>query len=340
MLEQNNIETEVSFLFSNRYIESLQDGRRDFFDIALGYARRIRSLFYQKNFDLLWIEKECFPWLPSWFEKALLSGNIPIVFDFDDAVFHYYDTHRSSLVRNLLAKKHAKIIRDSALVIVGNQYLANFAETAGASNIEVLPTVIDLERYTNPESKASPNASDLMKVVWIGQQSTAKFLYKLAPLFRSLISEGQIGFGAIGIDTASHKLPMESIPWSEDTEVESILGFDVGIMPLEDGPFERGKCGYKLIQYMACGLPVVASPVGVNRQIVQHGVNGFLAKTVEDWRCALTRLREDPELRLRMGAEGRRLVERRYCVQVTAPRLATLFRDIVYAQNSTQINKD
>jgi glycosyltransferase involved in cell wall biosynthesis len=119
---------------------------------------------------------------------------------------------------------------------------------------------------------------------------------------------------------------MVSIPWTEQTEVASIASFDIGIMPLLDAPFERGKCGYKLIQYMACGLPVVASPVGVNCQIVEHGVNGFLADTPEQWEQVLMTLLADAGLRQRMGAAGRRKVEQHYSIQVTGPKLAAMLK--------------
>jgi hypothetical protein len=120
---------------------------------------------------------------------------------------------------------------------------------------------------------------------------------------------------------------MASIPWTEQTEAASIASFDIGIMPLLDGAFERGKCGYKLIQYMACGLPVVASPVGVNRQIVEHGVNGFLAETPEQWEQALQTLLADAGLRQRMGQAGRLKVEQHYCIQANVSWLAKLLND-------------
>jgi hypothetical protein len=116
--------------------------------------------------------------------------------------------------------------------------------------------------------------------------------------------------------------------WSEDSEVAMIQSMDIGIMPLTDSPWARGKCGYKLIQYMACGLPVVASPVGVNADIVEHGVNGFLATTEDEWRQALTTLLRDPDLRRRMGAAGRRKVETDYSLQVWGPRVAAIFHEI------------
>ena len=118
-----------------------------------------------------------------------------------------------------------------------------------------------------------------------------------------------------------------NVPWREETEATEVSRFDVGVMPLPDEPFERGKCGYKLIQYMACGIPVVASPVGVNRQIVRHGESGFLASTAEEWIQALQLLHGDVALRKRMGAAGRRFFEREYSLQSTAPRLAEILRN-------------
>ena len=118
-------------------------------------------------------------------------------------------------------------------------------------------------------------------------------------------------------------------PWSEATEVPLIQTFDIGIMPLTDTPWARGKCGYKLIQYMACGLPVIASPVGVNADIVEHGVNGFLADTEEEWAQAISTLLNDRELRRRMGAAGRKKVEAEYSLQVWGPKVAAMIRDVV-----------
>jgi glycosyltransferase involved in cell wall biosynthesis len=114
---------------------------------------------------------------------------------------------------------------------------------------------------------------------------------------------------------------VESLPWSEFEEVSLLQGCDIGVMPLPDTPWERGKCGFKMIQYMACRKPVVASPVGVNREIVIDGFNGFLASTPKEWVDAVLRLKADPELRRVMGEKGRRLVEEKYCLQVAVPRL-------------------
>jgi len=322
-LEATGIRITSAPLFSDKYVRGLQQNTKNLCEAARAYTKRVQVLLGSRQFDLLWVEKEALPWLPAWLEKALLSGAVPYVLDYDDAVFHYYDQHRHPVVRALLAGKHPALIRRATLVVAGNAYLADFARAAGARQVELVPTVIDLERYPlvsiNPAKMDGPPC-----VGWIGQRATAAFLAPYAPLFERLSADGRARFATIGIDAQSLGLPMESIAWSEPTEVASISSFDIGIMPLVDEPFERGKCGYKLIQYMACGLPVVASPVGVNRQIVEHGVNGFLAETPEQWEQALRTLLADAGLRQRMGQAGRQKVEQQYCIQFTGPKFAAL----------------
>ena len=323
-MEAAGISITMAPLFSDAYVQSLQHSTKSLLEALRAYAGRIQALLASRKFDLLWIEKESLPWLPVWVEKMLLPGTVPYVLDYDDAVFHYYDEHRNPVVKSLLAGKHPALMQGAALVVAGNEYLAEFARRAGAPHVEVVPTVIDLQRYpVAPFADARVDAK-LPCIGWIGQRVTASFLLPYTQLFERLIAEGKATFAAIGIDAQSLGLPMASIPWCEQTEVDAIHSFDIGIMPLVDEAFERGKCGYKLIQYMACGLPVVASLVGVNRQIVEHGVNGFLAETPAEWEQALQTLLADAGLRQRMGQAGRQKVERQYCVQVTGPALSKL----------------
>jgi hypothetical protein len=325
-LEAAGIQITQAALFSDAYVEGLQRNTKSPMEALRAYSGRGQALLSSRKFHLLWIEKETLPWLPAWVEKTLLPSGVPYVLDYDDAVFHYYDEHRNPAVRAMLAGKHPALMQGAALVVAGNEYLADFARQAGAPNVEVVPTVIDLARY--PLSKTQRvDDGEPPCVGWIGQRATASFLAPYAPLFERLSSAGLARFAAIGIDAQALGLPMASIPWTEQTEAASIASFDIGIMPLLDGAFERGKCGYKLIQYMACGLPVVASPVGVNRQIVEHGVNGFLAETPEQWEQALQTLLADAGLRQRMGQAGRLKVEQHYCIQATGPRLAALLTD-------------
>jgi glycosyltransferase involved in cell wall biosynthesis len=214
-------------------------------------------------------------------------------------------------------------MRGAALVVVCNQYLADRAARTGARRIERVPTVVDLARYPVP---AAP-ANETFTIGWIGTPWTARYLELVRPALREVCAGGRARFVAIGAGPlAWNDVPVEIVPWSEATEVNNLQRLDVGIMPLPDSPFERGKCGLKLIQYMACGRPVVASPVGVNRDIVRDGVNGFTATGEQDWVTALSRLRDEPALRKRMREVGRGIVEEQFSLEVTAPRLADLLR--------------
>ena len=328
-LKSAGIEVDVEPLFSDAYVSGLQRNRRNMGEVVRAYAVRIRTLLGSGNYDLIWIEKELLPWMPAWLEFVLLSQSVPYALDYDDAVFHYYDRHHNPLVRSMLGSKHPALMRKAALVIAGNAYLADFVYHAGAKRVEIIPTVIDLERYPEPANMLERDQFLPPYVGWIGQRATAAYLQPYKQIFHHLSAEGSACFSAIGIDAHSLGLPMKSLPWSESTEVATIAGFDIGIMPLLDDPFERGKCGYKLVQYMACGLPVVASPVGVNCQLIEHGVNGFLAETTEEWEDALRILIADKELRQRMGLAGRKKVEEHFTIQGTGPKVAALLKDSV-----------
>jgi len=181
--------------------------------------------------------------------------------------------------------------------------------------------VINLESYPLVEVPVN----DIFTIGWIGSPSTAKHLLDAEIALKQVCKNrgGKVVLIGAGENPFSG-LMATMRDWNEATQSMEIGNFDVGIMPLPDNPWERGKCGFKLIQCMACGKPVVASPVGVNREIVVEGVNGFLASTSKEWVDALLRLRADPELRRAMGEKGRRMVEEKYCLQVTAPRLHRL----------------
>ena len=324
-LRELGVVVESKPLLSDRYIERLYRGRpRNPAPILAGYIRRLWNLATSSRFDLLWIEYELFPWLPAWFELLLSRLGVPYVVDYDDAIFHRYDSHRNPLVRRLLGRKIDQVMRQARLVIAGSDYLAEHARRAGAARVERVPTVVDLNRY----HVTTPAEDRTYTVGWIGSPLTAPYLQKVRDALTDVCSDGRvrvrlIGSGPISLD----HIAVETRPWSESTEVAELQRFDVGIMPLPDEAWERGKCGYKLIQYMACGLPVIASPVGACRQIVEHGMNGFLAYTSSEWIVALRTL-QDPALRARLGAAGRTKVEQAYCLQVTAPRLASLLRSI------------
>ncbi len=313
-------------LFPDIYLSRLYAGRSTTTVTTHAYGRRLTQRLRPANADVIWLEKEFLPWLPWLVERAVMPRSAPLVTDYDDAVFHAYDLHRSGAVRQLLGHKIDRVMAASAMVTAGNAYLADRARTAGAPRVVIVPTVVDITAYG-----LAPTPADGMPAVigWIGTPSTwSAYLAPMLGLLTGVAQTHGARLTAIGASgTAPHSL-VDILPWSEETEVADIQRMDIGIMPLTDTPWSRGKCGYKLLQYMACGLPVVASPVGVNADIVEHGVNGFLATTEAEWREALTALLRDPGLRQRMGQEGRRKVERDYSLQVWGPRVAALLRDV------------
>ncbi len=308
-------------LFGDYYQHDLYAGRsRRWGRIVQAYLLRLLQLARSVSFNLVWIEYELFPWLPALGERLLAGLRIPYVVDYDDPIYHRYQLHPNRLVRAVLGTKIDAIMRWANTVIVGNQYLRDRAQAAGARRVECLPTVVDLERY--PASAEADRS--VFTVGWIGSPSTVGYLSLVAPLLRDFCRPHESRFVVVGArEGALDGVPAEFRPWSEATEVEDILRFDVGIMPLPDEPWERGKCGYKLIQYMACARPVIASPVGANQEIVEHGVNGFLASTDQEWRSALETLRDAGNRRI-MGKLGRQKVETSYCTRVTAPLLASI----------------
>lgn len=284
------------------------------------FGKRMQVMFSHRDFDVVWIEKEALPWCPLWLELALLSS-VPYVLDYDDAVFHNYDLHSSALVRRLYGQRLDGLMARAALVVCGNAYLAQRATDAGAVWVERLPTVIDLDRYTlqGRTQTVAEVAEQVPRIVWIGSPSTAKYLALLSQPLQALAQRMPFVLRVIGAEFALPGVQVECVPWADATEVADIAACDVGVMPLQDSAWERGKCGYKLIQYMACGLPVVASDVGMNEEIVKAGGSGYLARSDDEWLEALMALLSDAALCQKFGLAGRQRVEDVYCIQKTGP---------------------
>ena len=327
-LAAQNMNVTIAPLLDDEYLRGLYAGRGGRLRAGLrAYAGRLRALAGCRKFDLIWVEDEILPFAPAVVEGLLARLGVPYVVDYDDAVFHSYEHHRQPAVRALLGRKIDAVMRHARLVTVGNEYLAERAWRAGANAVAVLPTVVDLARYD-----AAPSSADGgFTIGWIGSPVTGKYLAMLTDALQTVcrrVPGARVILVGCRPESANFgpDVPVTVLPWSEASEADALRGFDVGIMPLPDSPWERGKCGYKLIQYMACGKPVVASPVGVNAQIVVPGENGFHATRTSEWINALTRLAADADLRPRLGAAGRARVEREYCLAVTAPRLAALLR--------------
>lgn len=331
-LKTYGIDVTVAPLLVDGYVRSIYVGKHgDPMATIETYLRRLGYLVKSRSYDLLWIEGELLPWLPAWFESLMAATGVKYVVDYDDAIFHRYDLHRSKMVRALLGRKIDTIMRRAETVIVGNSYLADRAKQAGAKRVEYLPTVVDLARY--PEWP--PRDRQVFTIGWVGTPVTAGYLEVIRPALAQIGRTVDVRLAIVGARAIEFEgVETEARAWSEETEAADIREFDVGIMPLQDTLWERGKCGYKLIQYMACARPVVASPVGVNSTIVDAGENGFLATTTDDWVRALRALHDDRELRLRMGTAGRLKVEKHYCTQVTTSRLASLLCESVQLPGS------
>jgi glycosyltransferase involved in cell wall biosynthesis len=324
-LDASGLSYSVNPLFDDVYLaHKYAHGRARFGHVLCAFARRLWVVLKVPRTAVVVIEYELLPWFPAVLERWLAWRGCRMVVDYDDALFHQYDAHPNPWVRRLLGRKIATVMRLAHTVVAGNAYLADYARRAGAARVEVIPTVIDLARY--PVMGAG-GASGVFTIGWIGSPSTARYLRDIAPALAKLCRDGRARVRLVGsgpVDLPG--VPLEVVAWSEKTEVDEIRRFDVGIMPLLDEPWARGKCGFKLIQYMACGLPVVASPIGVNSEIVDDGVNGYLISTTDEWVLALESLMADAELRRQMGAAGRKRVEEKYCLAVTVPKFVELLK--------------
>ena len=297
--------------------------------------RVMRQIKNIKQPALLHIHIELFPWIPYFIENSYmrLVGIKKYSIELDDAWFHRYEDHNSILARYLLGNKINKLMKNASVVIAGNQYIADRAIEVGSRIIEVIPTVVDTDKYLLNKNNSNTNikfhSSTKPVIGWIGSPSTTKFLCAIKNVINHIHNNNIATFVAIGADANQlEDIAITAIPWSQSDELEKINAFDIGIMPLNDSLFERGKCGYKIIQYMACGLPVVASPVGVNSSIIIHGKSGFLATSEAEWIEYLSILCSDPDLRSRLGHIGLQRATDNYSLNAVAPKVVSIFKKI------------
>jgi len=247
------------------------------------------------------------------------------VYDFDDALLvgsTFPWNRRLAWLKREAARCRTYLSR-ARLVIAGNSYLAETARSY-ARGIEVIPSCVD----PSIQPLRAHAETDPVRIGWIGSASTAPYLAQLMPVFERLNANRVRAKLVVVGTTVNLRAPwMEHREWSLDTEQAELANFDIGVMPLPDDEWTRGKCGYKLLQYFAAAVPAVASPVGVNRSIIGNA-RGYLAETAVDWFRALSELINDVDLRREMGANGRAFVEREFSYQRWAPEYAALLRQL------------
>ncbi len=251
------------------------------------------------------------------FERLLLWKNKHVIFDYDDAIYIGKNNDKVSLM-----------CQKASHVIPGNSTLAQFAKKY-TKNISIIPTTIDITSYVK-QANLSFFEDTPFTLGWMGSYNSFKAtLLPFLPFLASLQNEIGFQFKLISSkipDNSPSNLSFEFIPWYRKIEGALHQHFHIGIMPLEDTAFQRGKCGFKLLQYMGNALPVIGSPIGVNQQIIQDGINGFHAQTKAEWTNAIKKLKSDSHLAFRMGQSGRKIVEQQYSLQHWLPTLNDILK--------------
>lgn len=266
--------------------------------------------------DITWLQRELLPGIPSW-ERILRP---PLVFDVDDAIWHAPPA--GVLTCRLVAKW-------SAAVIVGNEFLAEWFDSI-AERIAIIPTAVDTDKWRPDPTQRT----ERFTLGWIGTRPSLRYVADIEPALREVMARhGDIDLVVV-CDRPPElpSLPPERVrfvPWSRESELVSVQAMDVGIMPLIDEPWVYGKCSFKMLQYMSCGLPVVVTPLGMNDTVLQHADVGYGPRTHDEWVDALLALHADRRAADEMGARGRAVVEDRYSREVVADQIATLFRELV-----------
>jgi glycosyltransferase involved in cell wall biosynthesis len=295
--------------------------------VAEGISRRFSTMKSVSDYDVVYVFREAALLGPPFFERCIHRSGIPMVFDFDDAVFVSYRSPTNGYLSYLkFASKTKSICRMSAHVMAGNPYLAEYARQVNA-NVTIVPTTIDTEKYT---VTGRTNESEMPTIGWTGSFSTVQHLDTLRSALQKLARHTRFRLRVIG--TPTYKLDgidVEARPWRSATELKDLRAIDIGIMPLPDDSWSKGKCGLKALQFMALAIPTVCSPVGVNTEIIHDGENGFIANSEDEWIEKLGRLLHSTELRNRLGRAGRTTVETKYSANVQAPRVFELLRSVV-----------
>lgn len=320
-LESHGFRCTVQSLHAPGYLQRVYSGGARSSRYYLGrLVARTQAVLSAARYSAVFVQKEIAPYCPPCFEVMLAVMRAKVIYDIDDAIYLPYSGSKHRLVRFLLGGKTPAALRRSTVVLAGNPFLREYASRHNRQTI-LFPTVVDTARYA-----AAPETHGGVPVVgWIGTPETVRFLEERADVLREVARRSPYQMRVIGVSAlAIQGLDVVCVPWSEETEAHELSRCDIGIMPLSEGEWAKGKCGLKLLQYLACGLPIVSSPDGGAGDIVKHGAHGYIARSGEEWRTFLAALINNPELRKIMGREGRGHVERQFSLEVWAPRMAEI----------------
>jgi glycosyltransferase involved in cell wall biosynthesis len=289
------------------------------------FAHRFSIINSAGQYDVVYVFREAALLGPPIFEWLIKRKRVPMVFDFDDAIFVSYRSPSNGYLSYLkFAAKANTICRLASHVMVGNPYLAEYARQFNPC-VTMIPTTIDTEKYT-----IEPKESVETPIIgWTGSFSTVQHLDTLGRALQKLAQRERFRLRVIG--TPEYRLEgvdVEAMRWRAETEVDDLRTVDIGVMPLPDDAWSKGKCGLKALQFMALGIPVICSPVGVNTDIIQDGENGFIAGTEDEWVEKLSQLLRSVELRRRLGLAGRATVESKYSAIAQAPRVFEVLESI------------
>jgi glycosyltransferase involved in cell wall biosynthesis len=292
---------------------------------------RFKDILNSSFFDLVVVQKGLSSINFCCFEKLLKICKKKIIYDFDDTVFGLTQTLPNYLRFIQDKNQNVEIARIAKLVIAGNSHLAQLAKQFNDS-VYVLPTAVDTDVFKLRFTALKVNKR--VTIGWTGSKSTNFYVNNLLPILNKLSAKYALRFKLISSDLEriqlnrlSKDIDFEFVPWRQETEVADLSDIDIGTMPLNFDYRSMGKCGFKALQFMALGIPTVSTPVGINIEIIQDDVNGFLALKEEEWISKLALLIEDQELRKRLGQAGRNTVEEKYSLKVNAPKFKRLIEE-------------
>jgi glycosyltransferase involved in cell wall biosynthesis len=326
-LQKNGLEITVQPFLSNEIWNILYlPGRflRKALAIIGGLFKRFFLLFTLKKYDYIFIHREATPIGPPFFEYfAAKWFKKKIIYDFDDAIWIPNFSEANSFFSFLKGYSNVKHICKWAYKIsCGNEYLCTYARQFN-KNVVYNPTTIDTENYHN---KAKNQETDNFVIGWTGSHSTIRYIEEVIPVLKEL--EEKYTFQFVVISDLKPEYELKSLvyhKWNKYSEIEDLLKFNIGIMPLKDDKWANGKCGFKALQYMALGIPALVSPVGVNTRIVDNKINGFICNSPEDWKNAIELLIIDRKLSKDIAANTRLKIENHYSVKSNIANFIQLF---------------